>query len=396
MRRMAPDQEKINVMLLNTQMEVGGAQKMIFQLAKCLDQKRYQVTVCTLYDRGYLELFQRRENLAIFDLDMKRGSERFGLKRAARFLRGVWRLYQLLRAQKVDLLQTYCYYANLIGAVVARLAGVPIVIASQRESLPHKARFYHWVDRLICNSSLVDVVIAVSEGTRQFCVEQERMRAEKVITIRNGIDLASYDPHLLESATREQLKAELGLQAAEVIVGTVGSLQVKKGHLYLLEAIPVVLEEFPGAFFLLAGEGPERDRLETMTRQLHIQDNVRFLGVRHDVNRLLALIDLFVLPSLWEGLPNAILEAMAMQKPVIATTVDGNMEAVTEGQTGLLVPPYNAPALADAMLSLLRDPERARQMGLAGRRKVEQAFNLAGIIDKYEELYEQFIAQKLG
>ena len=132
-----------------------------------------------------------------------------------------------------------------------------------------------------------------------------------------------------------------------------------------------------------------------MTQQLGIQGEVRLLGVRHDVNRLLAPIDLFILPSLWEGLPNAILEAMAMQKPVIATTVGGNVEAVTEGQTGLLVPPYDAPALADAMLSLLRDPRRAYHMGLAGRGKVEQAFNLAGIVDKYEELYERLIAQKL-
>jgi glycosyltransferase involved in cell wall biosynthesis len=244
--------------------------------------------------------------------------------------------------------------------------------------------------------ALVDKVVAVSEGTRRFCIEQEGMRAEKVITIRNGIDLADYDPCMLLPAERKQLRAELGLQGAGGIVGTVASLQVKKGHSYLLEAIPLVLSEFPDAYFLLAGEGPERGRLRAMTRRLQIEDRVRFLGVRHDISRILALIDLFVLPSLWEGLPNAILEAMAMQKPVVATTVDGNVEAVVAGKTGLLVPPRDAFALADAIRELLRDSEIARNMGVAGRERIEQGFSLPQIIDEYDMLYKWILGQKIG
>jgi glycosyltransferase involved in cell wall biosynthesis len=390
------DGKGIRAMLLNTQMEVGGAQKMVFQLAKGLERKGYQVTICTLYDRGYREFFQRREGLEIVDLDMKRDDERFGPRRVARFLKGVWLLYRLLRIHRIDLLQTYCYYANLIGSVTAHLAGVPVVVASQRESLPHKGRAYHLVDRWVCNSALVDKVVAVSEGTRRFCIEQEGMRSKKVITIRNGIDLADYDPYMLPPAEREQLRAELGLQGAGRIVGTVASLQVKKGHSYLLEAIPLVLSEFPDAYFLLAGEGPEKGSLHAMTRRLRIEDRVRFLGVRHDVSRILALIDLFVLPSLWEGLPNAVLEAMAMQKPVVATMVDGNTEAVVAGETGLLVSPRDAIALADAIRELLRDSEMARNMGVAGRKRIEQEFGLSRIIGEYDMLYRRILGQKIG
>jgi glycosyltransferase involved in cell wall biosynthesis len=216
-------------------------------------------------------------------------------------------------------------------------------------------------DRL--TSRLVDRVIAVSEAARQFLVRGKGYPAAKVTVVPNGRDLSVFRP----GQTREAARKELGLDRAMPVVGVVGRLEPQKGHAYLLDAWPAVVREFPDARLLLVGDGALREALGAQARAGGAGDSVLFTGFRADVPRLLDAMDVVCLPSLYEGMPLTAIEAAAMARPLVATAVDGTPEVVRDGVTGRLVPPADAPALADALLQMLRDPERARGLGQTGR-----------------------------
>ena len=157
-----------------------------------------------------------------------------------------------------------------------------------------------------------------------------------------------------------------------------------------------MIAEAPDATLLIAGYGPLRERLEACAAELGVSSSVRFLGYRKDVQRILSALDVFVLPSLWEGMSNAILEAMAAGKPVVATAVDGNLDQVIDGETGLLVPPADAGVLANALIDLIGDRQKARDMGERGRERVERDFPIRAMTAAYLDLYEKLLNEKAG
>ena len=247
---------------------------------------------------------------------------------------------------------------QIIGTFVGRAGGVPIVIASGRSLGLFKAgnpQAAVAAERIA--DRMTDLFIANSEAVRADTIAREHIRPSEIIVIRNGLDLArgndAPDPELAASL-------DVGGRPTAIVVS---NFIYYKGHEYLLRAWREVLVKFPTAVAMLAGDGVRRAELERMADDLQIRHGLRFLGVRHDVPALLALADLYVHPSLKEGYSNALLEAMAAGKAVVATAVGGNVEAVSEGVTGLLVPARDPPALEAAMTRLLADPAAARQMG---------------------------------
>jgi len=225
-----------------------------------------------------------------------------------------------------------------------------------------------------------------------FAVAREGVVADRATVIPNGINFSAWE----RFPDTRTARAELDLPPDASVIGTVGRLHAQKGHDFLLSAAAKVLERIPEAVFLVAGYGPLRERLEARSAELGVASNVRFLGYRKDVQRILAALDVFVLPSLWEGMSNAILEAMAASKPVVATAVDGNVEQVVDGETGRLVPPADAEALADALIELAADSEKAREMGIRGRQYVEQKFPLSKMTAAYLDLYSRLLEEKAG
>src|SRR5919109_211517 len=212
-------------------------------------------------------------------------------------------------------------------------------------------------DRLV--SRFVDRVIAVSEAARAFLISGKGYDARKIVVVPNGRDLSVYRP----GAGGQAVRKELGIDRATPLVGVVGRLEEQKGHVYLLDAWPSVLAEFPDARLLLVGDGSLRGALEHHAQDLGIAGSVLFAGFRSDVPRVLDALDVLALPSLYEGMPLTAIEASAMAKPVVATAVDGTPEVVREGRTGRLVPPRDVVALSRALRSVLRDPAPARRMG---------------------------------
>jgi glycosyltransferase involved in cell wall biosynthesis len=269
---------------------------------------------------------------------------------------------------------------------------VPVVIHTchGREAWRRKwlSRQY-WYDRRITAWS--DATVAVSESTRNYLLKEKKLNPDRVLVIRNGRRLNGFSP---DANRRQALRRELGIAAEDPVVGVFGRLEEQKGHRYLIEALPKVLEKIPALHVLFAGDGSLRAELENSVRTRGLDRSVHFLGYRQDWMNWMDATDIVALPSLYEGMPLVPIEAGAMGKPVLATAVDGTCEVVVDGQTGVLVSPAQPEALADALIALLRDPEKQRAMGEAGARRALDLFSLEQQVRETAVLYERLLGER--
>jgi glycosyltransferase involved in cell wall biosynthesis len=225
-------------------------------------------------------------------------------------------------------------------------------------------------------------MVAVSEDVRNFLTKQVGIKENHVRTIRNGIDVKAYAGRFGEDRVQEKKRKNF-------VIGSVGSLYPVKGHTYLLKALAIVLKTRRDVVCRIAGQGQLLSHLQAEATDLGIANQVEFLGLRDDIPQFLQGIDVFVLPSLSEGLPLSILEAMAAGKPVIATNVGGVSEVIEDRRTGFIVPPKDPEALANRILRVLTDQAVAEGLGTAGKKKVERDFSLETMTKQYEALYEE-------
>jgi glycosyltransferase involved in cell wall biosynthesis len=285
----------------------------------------------------------------------------------------LWRLTRLLVQERVTILQTHGARANFYGRIAGRLAGVPVIISTVHNSLkdyevrPFTRWFYAVALRLTL--SLVQRIICVSDATRRDVIDECPAAGAKVQTVHNGMDPSAFPSH----QDRQAIRLKLGIAQGPVLV-TIGRLTEQKGHRYLLQALPGLLNTWPQLCCLFVGEGELQEALQRMATELGVERACRFVGVRADIADILASADLFVLPSLSEGFPFVLLEALAMGCPVVASRVNGIPELIEDGKTGLLVPARDLQALALAIQELLNDPVAASRMGAAGRTVVREQF----------------------
>ncbi|OFX16324.1 MAG: hypothetical protein A2Z18_04500 [Armatimonadetes bacterium RBG_16_58_9] len=269
----------------------------------------------------------------------------------------LFRLTSLIRKGRFDVVHTHLSTASLLGAFAGKLAGRP--------SVAH----VHGLNTATCFKHS-NVVIAVSEAVkRRLC--SQGLAQNKVRVVHNGVDIDRFEPVAVDDAKRR-----LGFDPAEPLFGVFGRLSNEKGQRVALEAVSLLVQHHPKAQLVLVGEGPDRADLETEANALGIAGHVRFAGFVGDVRDLMSACDAVVAPSLKEGFGLAAVEGMALGRPVVATSVGGLTEIVTENQTGFLVPPNNPQALANALIDLLRDKSLADRMGRAGRDRVAENFGL--------------------
>lgn len=292
------------------------------------------------------------------------------------------RFRRLLDEEHVDLIHAHEFDANVQGAIVAALTGIPLIATVHGKNYfwerLRRRLAYRWVSRRA-------TMVAVSENLKEFIVERVGTSPDRVKVLYNGVDtLPQYD-----RTEVAKCRAELGLPESHQIVGVVGNLYPVKGHQCLIEGIPLVLEKCPNTSFVFAGRGQLEGELRAQARQLGVEERVCFLGLRQDIPRILAMLDVFVLPSLSEGLSMAILEAMIAEKPVVATTVGGNPELVLDGETGFLVPPRDSRMLAAKLVTLLIDRQLAAQFAERGKRRAEAKFGLRIMVSSYQSLYDE-------
>ena len=361
------------ILYLSTSSGPGGAERVISNLSASLDPARYRAILC-LFRPGWIQ--EHTEN---------RGVRTYVIPTQGMFdWRWVLRVKRLLKDEHVDLIHAHEFDANVQGTFVAALSGVPLVATVHGKNYfwekLRRRLAYQWVSR---NATMV----AVSENLKQFIVEKVGVDSGHVKVVYNGVDLL---PHCGPDDI-DQCRKELDLPTGDQIVGVVGNLYPVKGHQYLIAAIPAVLAKCPNTTFIFAGRGQLEGELKEQVHQLGVAPKVRFLGLRQDIPRILAVLHAFVLPSLSEGLSLAILEAMVAGKPVIATDVGGNPELVEDSETGYLVPSQNSQALADRLISLLMNRDRALQFGKVGQLRAQGQFSLRTMVREYQAIYDQCI-----
>lgn len=362
--------KKITILQVVNGLAAGGGELKLLELLKHFKPQEYNIVIASVGQGGILEKDFRQLGYPLFIFNKK---HRFDVTL-------IWQLVKLIKRFHVDVVMTTLFYADIIGAIAAWIAKVKAVISWEVITAPQQRR--HSLAYSIAQRNFTKVV-AVSEAIARIVIEDRGVPAEKVVTIHYGVDTEKYkiNHHFNK-------RAELGIGENEIILGTVARLAEQKGHCYLIEAAPDVIAEFPNVRFVFVGDGPLEDKLKRQIKQLGIQKHFLFLGFRHDVVELLNTFDVFVLPSLYEGLPNVVLEAMACGKPIVATSVDGTPEAIVHGKTGYLVEPQNATVLSEALIDLLNQPDQMTLLGENGRRRVENYFSLKKQIQQFRELFD--------
>lgn len=372
---------KITYVLPNV--ESGGTERHVLQLVRRIDPLRFSLSLVTVAGGGSLHgTFAERIPVTVMG-DPARG-RRFR-KSYLEQLVTLGALTRLLRERKPDILHAYLPAANVLGPVAARLAGVRRTIVSKRAMAEYKARFPLLRRMEPIGNRLADVILVNSDAVRRDVERTERHWEGKFRKIYNGV--TPIEPWAPDEAMA--FRRREGIRADALVALCVSNFYPYKGHEELVEAAARIVPAFQNVIFLMVGrDSGTMEATRARVRARGIEGSVRFVGSRTDVPDLLRASDLFVHPSREEGFSNAILEAMAAGLPVVACDVGGNPEAVTDGETGRLVPSRNAAAFASAVAELLADPEKRKAMGEAGRHRATERFSLDRMVGEMESLYE--------
>ena len=309
--------------------------------------------------------------------------------------RALIRLIKLINLEKPDIVHTHTAKAGTLGRIAAKLTGVPIIIHTFHGHVFHsyfgffRTKFFLWLERLL--AKFTDVIITVSEQQRDEIIKYKVAAPEKIIAIPLGLDLK---PFIGSNADPNELRVEFSVPEQTKLVGIVARLVPVKNHVCFLEAARLVLKRYDDVRFMIIGDGELRGTLEQKARDLGMEDRVIFMGFQHNLQKIYAGLDIVALSSYNEGLPVALIEAMAAGKPVISSDVGGVVDLILDGNNGLLVPSNEPESLAEATLYLLEHPERRKMMGEAGREKVYPHFDKKRLVDDIDNLYENLLVAR--
>jgi glycosyltransferase involved in cell wall biosynthesis len=372
------------ILFLTNRLSPAGAETFLLHRVTRLDRSRWHPVVAALRPGGELEPSFRAAGVEVMTFGSERRLDPPGLLRLAAYL----------RRARIDILEAHVWYACLVARLVGRLAGVPIVITNEqdvRAGANTVRRDLLWLgDATTWMSSACVHITHASQRSFVAGTPSWLEGSARRVVIPNGIDVARVRAAAAAS-DGAAVRRELGLPADALVIGNVARLQPAKGHGYLLGAFARVLADRPVSRLVIVGWGEDEAALRRRAADLGIAGRVLFLGKRQDVHRLLAAFDLFAFSSIHEGQGIAILEAMAAGVPVVATAADGIPEMVRDGDTGLLVPPRDDPALAAAILRLAGDPALRARLTAAAARMVDSEYSVEAAAARYDQLYDQLL-----
>jgi glycosyltransferase involved in cell wall biosynthesis len=364
----------VRILFLTGTLELAGTPVHLFELVRRLDRAEFDVEVCCTRRSG--PLLERFEEIGVpvHDLDLP-------IVYRPSFLPRLARVTAMVRRRRHDLVHASLFVPDVFGTLAARLGGAARVINSRRmmpaDEAPRRRTAYRLANRW------VDRIVTPSEAVRRSCVQHEKVAPERVVTVPNGID-----PRRVRDA---EPAADLPAGPGPLLL-TAGGINPLKGHDTLVRALPHILSRFPAARVAVAGDGPLREPTAALAERLGVRGALHLLGVRRDVPGLLRRADLFVQPSDSEGMSNAVLEAMAAARAVVATRAGGNPEVVEDGRTGLLVPPRDPEALARACVELLGDAPRRAAMGHEGSARIDRHFTVERMAERMAAFYRDLVA----
>jgi len=379
--------KKNNILYLVTKLELGGAQKHLLDLITHLDASRYNIFLFTA-KKGFLV----SEAASIPKIQIKLSEF---LERPINPLKDVFALFEIysfIKNNNIDIVHTHSSKAGIVGRIAARLAGVKIIVHTvhgwsfndfQPFLLKH---LYIWLERFCALFSSKIIVVSDCDKTKglRYLIGSP----DKYAVIRYGIDLG----HFLKTSHAALNKAVT--VGKPLIVGMIACFKPQKDPEAFIRLAHLMLQDFPSVKFLLVGDGVLRKDIEKLITGLKVEKNVDLLGWREDIAQLLSVMDIFVLTSLWEGLPISVLEAMASGKPVIATDTGGVREVISEGKTGFLVQPKDIKTMAEKLKILLSDDCLRVDMGLRAREALGKQYSIDFMIQSSEIIYDCLLKEK--
>jgi glycosyltransferase involved in cell wall biosynthesis len=389
---------QLKVMQLVSNLEIGGAQEVVRTLAENLVDAGCVSVVCTFKD-GPLRAEIERMNIPVEILPDRRNS----VVALPNFLKELFQLrrelMRIIRKHQIDIIQTHLLRSMDFLALSLRKNAGPKVywtfhnsmfdlredhLAKNKWLLKPKRFSHHLLYRL--GSKWVNGIVAVSADVKKSILETMKgIPAEKIRVILNCVDTSRYGKDI----NRTALRSSLGFGESDHLMTLVATFKRQKGHRVLIEAAADILPDFPQLHILLVGDGELREKLQSQVQESNLEGNVHFLGIRNDIADILAASDSFVLPSLWEGLPMALIEAMASRLPIVATNVSGTRQVLVPRETGILVEPGNVQELKQAITELISNPTRAHSMGMSARQRVESLFSAQKQVREYLSLFEE-------
>ncbi len=355
----------------------GGTEQHLKMLVSRMDPARFEVDVMQLGE-GAPQREGQVGAARLHYLPTGRLLSLHGLKRFRRLL-------HFVRSRKHQCILSFFESSDILALFLGKFSGVSCIVSSRRDTgfrYSRKLRLiYPYIDRHFHR------IVAPSTAVREsllFCGVPE----ERIVLIPNGVDVERFS-----EAVEPLVRRELGIGKERIVLGNVARLSEEKDQATLLRAVHTLHRSGREVLLLIVGDGPVRQQLKETASQLGLRNHVHFLGARSDIPAVLASIDIFVLSSLTEGMSNAVLEAMAAARPVVATRVGGNPELIADGETGYLVPARDSSALAWAIGRLADNPGLRKRMGLAGRRRVASSHSADVMVRRYEALLEQEVAR---
>ena len=372
-------------------MRIGGAEKQLAELIRRLPRERFEQSLVLVQGGGPLIESVRSAGCEVVELGYQMKFRKFDPRCYVAMASALSKFTEHLRRSRPDILHAQLYWANILSVVAGRRARVPAIVTSRlqlsnyKEGRPMLQLIENFANRY------TTAIFANSEAVRRDAIEHEKIGRAEIRVIPNGVELEDFE-RLDASGPRN----EFAIGEHHFVIVAVANLHPYKGHADLIRAAGALAKTHTNLRLILPGrdQGARAD-LERLVKDLGLEEAVRLIGEREDIGSLLAMADVVVHPSHEEGFSNAILEAMAARKPVVATNVGGNPEAVVDGETGYLVPPRDPDSLAEAIEKLIVDANLRRRMGEAGWRRMEQEFSMKRLVERFAEWYEELAANSV-
>jgi glycosyltransferase involved in cell wall biosynthesis len=366
---------KIKVLHFITGLDVGGAENLLLSFCKNLKSEKYQIDVCYLKGNGTLKEKFEEMGIRVFDLT----KSKFLLTRIIKF-------YKLLKTNRYGILHLHLFHSIIIGRFLGRLAKIPQIITSEHNTSNFKKNILIlWLYRFTL--SFNSQIIAISEAVKNIIVSKTRISPDRISVVYDAIDFSEFD---CNSGT-EDIKTALNIRGRSPVVGSIGRLDIRKGYKYLIAALPDLIKRYPSIVLVIVGEGEQREELMQEAARHNVQPYIIFTGYQSGISKYLAIFDVFVLPSLEEGLSISIIEAMAMKKKIAASDTGGIPELIEDGKEGVLFPKGNPSAIVNAVEFILNNKKKADAMSEAAYSKAISNYGIATYCDTICKLYDNVL-----
>ena len=371
-----------NILYVIQNDEFGGGERGFSQLIKGLNPKKFKIFVATTPEgRFYQEI--REAGATVIDTPFGR----LDIFKTTKLLK------RIIKNENISIVHSQGARADFLARITGKWSNIPAMISTIQ--MPVEGFNVSWIKKLIyivldrTSERFVDKYIVPSQFLKDHLINKHGVDKNKISLIHNGVEISECSSETESSNIRKE--SGIGIDAP--LIGAIGRMVWQKGFVFMIEAIPIILNTIPETMFLIVGDGPMREELHVKSKKLGVKDKIIFTGFRSDIKEILSAIDLLIVPSILEGFPMIILEAMAMAKPIVATNIDGITEQITDGEDGVLVLPRNPEAIAEAIIKVYNNREFTAKIGLAARKKVENEFSVEKMITETEKVYMSLLKE---